>query len=168
MTGIRFNAVLEHATAFIRCRCVNPRNLFRFAHKLLAAMRTCAEYAQLDVLKKLRRVKWVEHYKQNMSQTVRDNEPPGGSRYLGVFRYSRKAIALVWTTSPKLTTVLAFLTVLAGVLPAGVAYVGQLIVDSVVHAIGNPEDYTPVIRFVIIEAVIVATLAGAQRAINLC
>ena len=49
---------------------------------------------------------------------------------LGVFRYSRRAIDLVWKTSPALTIGLALATLIAGVLPAAMAYVGQLIVDA--------------------------------------
>ncbi|MFQ3187623.1 MAG: ATP-binding cassette subfamily B protein, partial [Marinomonas primoryensis] len=43
---------------------------------------------------------------------------------LGVFRYSRRAINLVWQTSPSLTIGLALATLIAGVLPAAMAYVG--------------------------------------------
>ena len=55
--------------------------------------------------------------------------------YLGVFRYSRRAVGLVWSTHKGLTIALALLTVTAGVLPAGIAYVGKLIVDAVVAQI---------------------------------
>ena len=51
-----------------------------------------------------------------------------------VFRYTRHALDLVWSTSRKLTVALALLTLVAGVLPAGIAYVGALIVDAVVAA----------------------------------
>ncbi len=51
---------------------------------------------------------------------------------LSVFRYSGRALGLVWTTSHTLTVVLAILTLVAGLLPGAVAYVGKLIVDSVV------------------------------------
>ena len=88
-------------------------------------------------------------------------------RFFGVFRYSRRAVGLVWSTSRRLTLILAVLTVLVGVLPAAVAYVGQLIVDGVVAAIDNPgDDGTEVIRFVMLEALIVAMLAAGQRGIS--
>jgi ATP-binding cassette subfamily B protein len=54
--------------------------------------------------------------------------------FLGVFAYSRRALELVWSTDRFLTQLLAALTLVAGVLPAAVAYVGSLIVDAVVHA----------------------------------
>jgi hypothetical protein len=44
------------------------------------------------------------------------------------------ALRLVWATSRTLTILIAVLTLIAGVLPAAVAWVGQLIVDSVVNA----------------------------------
>ena len=53
--------------------------------------------------------------------------------FFGVFRYSRRALELVWSTHRGLTIALALLTLIAGVLPASVAYVGSLIVDAVVE-----------------------------------
>ena len=50
-----------------------------------------------------------------------------------VFRYSGRAVNLVWTTSHTLTIILAILTLVAGLLPAAVAYIGKLIVDAVVE-----------------------------------
>jgi len=103
-----------------------------------------------------------------------DNTNPAFARgFFGVFRYSRRAIDLVWTTSRPLTIALAALTLLAGALPAAVAYVGALIVDSVVAAVGTYADvgaeaYRPVLQFVALEALIVAAIAAAQRAISLC
>ena len=55
--------------------------------------------------------------------------------FFGVFRYSRQALELVWTTNRSLSLALALLTLAAGMLPAGVAYVCALIVDAVVAAI---------------------------------
>ena len=46
--------------------------------------------------------------------------------FLEVFRYGRKALELVWQTSPRLTLWLAGLTVLVGALPALVAWLGAL------------------------------------------
>ena len=51
-----------------------------------------------------------------------------------MFRYSRRALELVWSTSRALTVALGVFTLIAGVLPASVAYVGSLIVDAVVAA----------------------------------
>src|SRR5690606_4454887 len=62
------------------------------------------------------------------------SDESGLRRFLGVFRYGRRAVELVWSTSKALTLALAALTLVVGLLPAGAAYVGQLIVDAVVHA----------------------------------
>ena len=67
-------------------------------------------------------------------QPVR-GEPKLRRGFLGVFAYSHRALELVWTTSRTLTLAFAILTLIAGTLPAAVAYVGALIVDAVVAAI---------------------------------
>ena len=93
--------------------------------------------------------------------------------FFGVFRYSRRAMQLVWVTSGRLTVALAMLTLVAGVLPAAMAYVGALIIDAVLAATKIANDtgvisLTRVFTLVAIEALIVAALAGAQRGISLC
>ena len=87
--------------------------------------------------------------------------------FFGVFRYSRRAIELVWSTSRRLTLAIAALTVVAGALPAAVAYVGSLIVDAVVGAM-KTGDASRVIELVILEGVLVAAIAAAQRGLSLC
>ena len=96
-----------------------------------------------------------------------------GRGFLGVFRYSRRAMELVWTTNRRLTIVLAVLTLLAGILPAAMAWVGALIIDAVVAASQVVKDsgvpsLREVFTLVAVEAVIVAGLSGAQRGISLC
>src|SRR5690606_18724231 len=89
--------------------------------------------------------------------------------FVGVFRYSRHAVRLVWDTSRKLTVALGALTVIAGVLPAAVAWVGARIVDAVVAAIqAGGTDATRVIELVVLEGVLVAGIAAAQRGLSLC
>ena len=89
--------------------------------------------------------------------------------FFGVFRYSRRAIELVWSTNRALTIALAVLTVIAGILPASVAYVGALIVDAVVAAIrAGGTEATRVVEFVILEGALVASIAAAQRGLSLC
>jgi ATP-binding cassette subfamily B protein len=90
-----------------------------------------------------------------------------------VFRYGRRAIELVWTTSRTLTLALAALTLLGGVLPAAMAWVGALIVDGVVsatrvHAETGSAPYREVLVWVSLEAAIVAANAAVQRGISLC
>src|SRR5262245_59532529 len=80
---------------------------------------------------------------------------------------------LVWTTSRPLSVALALLTVVAGALPAGVAYVGALIVDAVVAAVnaapaGRAAIQNHALTLVLIEGLLVAALAGGQRGLSLC
>ena len=88
--------------------------------------------------------------------------------FFGVFRYSRRALELVWSTNRTLTVALALLTLLAGVLPASVAYVGALIVDAVVNAMRNGGAATRVVELVALEGALVAAIAAAQRGLSLC
>ncbi|MBN8714018.1 MAG: ABC transporter ATP-binding protein [Xanthomonadales bacterium] len=90
-----------------------------------------------------------------------------------MFRYSGRALVLVWSTSHRLTVALAALTLAAGLLPAAIAYVGAQIVDAVVAAnrvwAGNGHAaLAPVFEWVVAEGVLVAALAGAQRGLSLC
>ncbi len=87
-----------------------------------------------------------------------------------VFRYSGRALRLVWTTSRTLTVMLAILTLVAGLLPAAVAYVGKLIVDSVVLASqsGVEAHRWMALGYVGIEAIAVMALAGSQRGLTVC
>ncbi len=97
----------------------------------------------------------------------REEEPSGLRRFLGVFRYSRRALELVWSTSRPLTVVFATMTLIAGVLPAAVAYLGQLIVDAVVReSQSGAGDPAAVLRLVAAEAVVVAVLLAVQRSIS--
>jgi ATP-binding cassette subfamily B protein len=82
-------------------------------------------------------------------------------------------MGLVWTTNRRLTIALALLTLLAGVLPAAMAWVGVLIIDAVVAATRVAQDtgalhMRRIFMLVGIEALIVAALSGAQRGISLC
>ncbi|HEY0767484.1 MAG TPA: ABC transporter ATP-binding protein [Steroidobacteraceae bacterium] len=89
--------------------------------------------------------------------------------FFGVFRYSRRALELVWSTNHALTLALAVLTLFAGILPASVAYVGSLIVDAVVAAIRAGGGLaTRVVELVVLEGMLVAAIAAAQRGLSLC
>jgi ATP-binding cassette, subfamily B, bacterial len=97
--------------------------------------------------------------------------PDSPREFLGVFRYSRRALELVWTTSRRLTVILAVVTVVAGVLPAAIAFVGALIIDAVVAAArlyqeSGEAQLREVMGLVAAEGLLVAALAGAQRALS--
>ena len=106
--------------------------------------------------------------------------PPAGAGSLAtlralpeVFQYTRHALELVWGTSRRLTVALALLTVVAGVLPAGIAWIGAQIVDAVVAALAERQstggaDLTRVLEFVVLEGALVAALAGVQRGLSTC
>ena len=89
---------------------------------------------------------------------------------LSVFRYSSKALALVWTTSQALTVALAVLALVGGLLPGVVALVGKLIVDSVVLAnrSGLTIDRQSAINYVCLEAVAIVLLAASQKGLVVC
>ena len=90
--------------------------------------------------------------------------------FFGVFRYSRRAVELVWSTNRGLTVALAILTLIAGILPASVAYVGSLIVDAVVKAMTASQGKNPahVVELVALEGVLITAIAAAQRGLSLC
>src|ERR1700748_3579565 len=90
--------------------------------------------------------------------------------FFGVFRYSRRAVELVWSTNRGLTVALAVLTLIAGILPASVAYVGSLIVDAVVKAMAASQGGKPahVVELVALEGVLITAIAAAQRGLSLC
>ena len=80
---------------------------------------------------------------------------------------------LVWTTNRRLTVALALLTLVGGVLPAAVAWVGAQIIDAVLAATKVASDTGEVGMGRVfwlggIEGLIVAALAGTQRGISLC
>src|SRR4029077_16222186 len=88
--------------------------------------------------------------------------------FFGVFRYSRRALELVWTTNRQLTFALAALTLVAGILPASIAYIGSLIVDAVVNAIRGTNVAGRVVELVAIEGILVASIAAGQRGLSVC
>jgi len=110
--------------------------------------------------------------------------PVGGDPlrgFLGVFRYSRRALELVWSTSRALTLALGLLTLFAGAMPAAIAWVGAQIVDAVVAAArlagaasgadaasAFAQARLRVLELVVLEGLLVAALAAAQRALGLC
>jgi len=99
--------------------------------------------------------------------STQETTAPFITRFLGVFVYSRRALELVWTTSRSLTITLAILTLVAGVLPAVIAYIGQLIVDGVVAAMAatNPET-SHVLWLIFLEALVVIAVAASQRGLS--
>jgi ATP-binding cassette, subfamily B, bacterial len=89
---------------------------------------------------------------------------------LSVFRYGGKALNLVWNTSQQLTVALAVLALIGGLLPGSIAYIGKLIVDSVVLAnrSGLMIDRQNALGYVALEAAQIILLAAAQKGLVVC
>jgi ABC-type multidrug transport system fused ATPase/permease subunit len=94
----------------------------------------------------------------------------GFKQFFGVFQYSGRAVGLVWTTSRRLTVALIVLSLIGGLAPAAVAYIGKLIVDAVVTAsrTGAEADQWVALRYVAYEAGAIVVLAASQRGVNVC
>jgi ATP-binding cassette subfamily B protein len=94
-------------------------------------------------------------------------------QFFGVFGYTKRALGLLWSTSKGLSFLLGFCTILAGILPSGVAWVGARIVDSVywaTRAIANGQEMSimPTVWWVVAEAGILVVITAAHRGITLC
>lgn len=92
-------------------------------------------------------------------------------RLLAFGDQARRAVALVWATSKGLFIGLVVATLIAGLLPALAAWLGQRIVDAVLqamalHAQHGQAPVWPVLRYVVAEGGVLALLAGAQRALS--
>lgn len=89
-------------------------------------------------------------------------------RFASVFRYSGVAVRIVWRASRGLTILMALATLAAGLLPAAIAWVGQLIVDAVVTAIQSEGELreaarSDLLRYVLLEAGLVMLMTGALK-----
>ena len=90
-----------------------------------------------------------------------------------MFQYSRLAIEIVWSTSAALTLVMAFTTLVSGVLPAAIASVGGFFVDAVASAIQETGELqeqarADVLFYVLLEAGLVVIMTGAQKLNTVC
>ncbi|MEZ0371366.1 MAG: ABC transporter ATP-binding protein, partial [Candidatus Sericytochromatia bacterium] len=88
----------------------------------------------------------------------------------GAFRYSMPVLKLFWRTAPGLTIWLAICTLIAGLLPAGIAYTGKLLVDSVVAALAQPSEAlrSEALKYVLIEGGLIIFQLAAQKGIGVC
>lgn len=92
------------------------------------------------------------------------------STVTGAFRYSLPALRLVWQTAPLLTVMYGLFTLLAGLVPAGIAYTGKLLVDSVLSASqqGSAQAQQQALFFVGLEGLLVILQLGLQKGIQIC
>ena len=95
-------------------------------------------------------------------------ERPWLERASGVFGYTGRAVRLVWETDRTLLVVLAGFTILAGGLPASIAWVGRQIVDGVVLAADTQlvADRNIAVGWIAAEFGLVAAAAGVQRVLE--
>jgi len=108
---------------------------------------------------------------QSLSCDKETAPPP--KHFQNLFLYSRRALRLVWDTSHRLALIFAALTLAAGALPAGIAWISQLIVDSVVVAMeqfqrSGSAATDLVMLYVLCEGILVVLLAGCNRGISTC
>jgi len=94
-------------------------------------------------------------------------------KFASVFQYSGVALEIVWSTSAKLTLVMAMTTLVSGVLPAAIASVGGLFVDVVSNAFQEGGESTEQLRsdalyYLFLEAGLVVLMTGAQRINTVC
>ncbi|MDX2253954.1 MAG: ABC transporter ATP-binding protein [Pseudanabaenaceae cyanobacterium bins.39] len=88
---------------------------------------------------------------------------------VSIFRYGVKAFDLLWKTSQFLTIAIASFTLIGGILPAAIAYIGKLIVDAVVQGqAGIAQSQQLALTYVGIEAIAVVMLAAAQKGLSVC
>ncbi len=89
--------------------------------------------------------------------------------YLGVFKYTRRAIALVWSTNRTLTIGLALGSLLAGLFPGAIAWVGKHLIDAIVLAARTQdgEHRWAAMEWVAIELGLVIGLAVTSRLLGM-
>lgn len=105
----------------------------------------------------------MRRHNKNTSQKLRFSVQALRQSF-SVFRYSVRALGLVWTTNQGLTIALAILTLAAGLLPGAIAYLSKLIVDSVVLSSQTVDtNRWTALSYVGWEAIAVMLLAGSQR-----
>jgi ATP-binding cassette subfamily B protein len=95
--------------------------------------------------------------------------PPPLKSYLGVFKYTRRAMQLVWSTSKPLTIAMAACSVIAGLLPGAIALVGKELIDAIVLAgqSGLDADRDAALAWVGIELGLVIAMAAANRVLGI-
>ncbi|MDJ0834992.1 MAG: ABC transporter ATP-binding protein [Acidobacteriota bacterium] len=98
----------------------------------------------------------------------KQSDVPFHKQFFGTFRYTNRAIGLVWSTSKPLTIAMVIMTLFAGVLPAATAYVGKLIVDGVVLAAqtGSRADLNQALVYVGLECGLMVIMAGGSRGLT--
>lgn len=88
---------------------------------------------------------------------------------LGVLAHSLEGLRLVWRTSAPLTSLLVVSTLIAGLAPAGAAYVARVVVDQVIAAAaGEAGARTLALVAIGVEAVLIGAILAASRGVLFC
>jgi len=82
--------------------------------------------------------------------------------------YIARAFKLVWATSRFLTIVMALATLVVGTLPALAAYVGKIIVDTVVAVQGQPNAFDEILPWIGVECAVVLVILVAGKILETC
>ncbi|HPH67475.1 MAG TPA: ABC transporter ATP-binding protein [Kofleriaceae bacterium] len=101
------------------------------------------------------------------------SDPIPWRNYLGVFKYSRRAIELVWKTNRALTIGIALTALVAGLLPGGIAWVGKHLINNIIlaastKAVGDRHDAMMWVGLelgLVLLAAMVARTQGVFRAL---
>ena len=109
----------------------------------------------------------VNPHKAGKSPDKRDK--PDLRAYFGVFKYSKRAIELVWSTNRALTIGLAIGSLIAGLVPTGIAYVSKRLIDSILLAshTATVDDRHAAMTWVGAELVLVVALALVSRTLGI-
>ncbi|HEY8105329.1 MAG TPA: ABC transporter ATP-binding protein [Gemmatimonadales bacterium] len=91
-----------------------------------------------------------------------DEPQPGWRERLKALRHLPTLLRLVWTTEPKYVVGILLLRVVRAVVPVAVLWVGKLIVDEVVGAIGHPSAEAPWARLGTLLAIEFAIAVGGE------
>ncbi|GAP97628.1 ABC transporter ATP-binding protein [Leptolyngbya sp. NIES-2104] len=111
----------------------------------------------------------IKRYRKRMQIRRFQRSIGSVTQFLSIFRYCGRAIELVWSTNRRLTIVLALFTLIGGLVPAAIAYVGKLIVDAVVLAsrTGLESDRWMALTYLGFEALMVAIQSGSKQGLAL-
>lgn len=78
------------------------------------------------------------------------------------FQHTPESLRLAWRSSPQISSVIAALTLISALLPLAIAYVGKLIIDSIV---AKSHDHT--LEWVLVEFGLIAVQSFVQRGLFL-
>jgi ATP-binding cassette subfamily B protein len=111
----------------------------------------------------------VSPHKAGAGIAPKPDDKPVLRSYLGVFRYSKRALGLVWSTNRTITIGLALGSVLAGLLPTAVAYISKRLIDAVVRAAATRslEDRHTAMSWVGAELAVVIAVALSSRTLGI-